>query len=115
MVVPEDTFSIFRGPSWVDPLARRLLPEEPRITLEKINSSGASDRLVRNDPPFEPESPPFASLHRLPAEIGASIPSSSFLSLPTIRGGWDFRPDHPFVMRADPSRAKRKKRFLACG
>ncbi len=55
------------------------------------------------------------SLHRLPVEIGLSAPSSSFLSLPTIRGGWDFRPDHPPLMDLGPSRSKRKKRSGACG
>jgi hypothetical protein len=46
------------------------------------------------------------SLHRLPVEIGLSVPSSSFLSLPTLRGGGDFRPDHPFLMSPLPESLK---------
>ena len=42
-------------------------------------------------------------------------PFLPFLSLPTLRGGWDFRPDHPFVMRLAASRSKRKNRSSACG
>ena len=64
-------------------------------------------RLVQ----FEAE----ASPHRLPVEIGPSVPSSSFLSLPTIRGGWDFRPDHPFLMNLPPSRSKGILHLQACG
>ncbi len=73
----EDGFLAFRGPSWVDPPARRRLPEEPRVALEKINSSGASDQLVRTDAWVHARRHFLsASLHRLPAEIGASVPSS---------------------------------------
>ena len=56
-----------------------------------------------------------ASPHRLPVEIGPSVPSSPVLSLPTLRGGWDFRPDHPFLMSPAPSRTKRILQRKACG
>ena len=79
-----------------------------RVRDGKTHSSGASDRLVRSFAPFLSEDIPFASLHRLPAEIGASVPS-----LP--RKGWDFRPDHLMTMRRKPSRAKRILHPLPCG
>ena len=34
------------------------------------------------------------SFHRLPAEIGPSVACRTFLPLPALRGGGDFRPDH---------------------
>ena len=42
-------------------------------------------------------------------------PFLTLLSLPTVRGGWDIRPDHPFVMRLATSRSKRNLQPQACG
>src|SRR3990170_8074047 len=47
VVVSEDTSSIFRGPSWVDPLSRPLRPEGLCFRDRRISSSGASCQLVR--------------------------------------------------------------------
>jgi hypothetical protein len=33
---PRDRFSSFRGPSWANPLSRRLLPREPRFAQERM-------------------------------------------------------------------------------
>ena len=104
---PKTGSSSFRGPSWTNPLSRRLRPEGHRVSRKKDWLFRRLFRLVQ----FEAE----ASPHRLPVEIGPSVPSSSFLSLPTLGGGWDFRPDHPFLMNLPPNRAKRILCRLACG
>lgn len=69
--VPKDTFSIFRGPSWTNLLSRRLHPEGGRVSRKSDWLFRRLFRLVR----IEAE----ASPHRLPVEIGLSIPS--------LRGG----------------------------
>jgi hypothetical protein len=95
------------GPSWTNPRSRRLPPGGGRVSRKKDWLFRRLFRLVR----VEAETSP----HRLPVEIGPSVPSSSFLSLPTIRGGWDIRPDHHLVMRPRPSRTKRKRWSRSCG
>ena len=47
MIVSEDTFSTFRGPSWIDPLSRPLPPEGFGFRDRRLDSSGASCQLVR--------------------------------------------------------------------
>jgi len=104
---PKTGSSCFRGPSWTNPLSRRLRPEGHRVSRKKDWLFRRLFRLVR----LEAE----ASPHRLPVEIGPLFPSSPFGSLPTFRGGWDFRPDHPFLMNLPPSRTKRIRQRGACG
>jgi hypothetical protein len=41
------------------------------------------------------------SFHRLPAEIGPSVACRTFLPLPALRGGGDFRPDHNWNVHND--------------
>ena len=77
VVVPGGTFSVFRGPSWANPPARRLLPERNRVPHWKRPTlpaplTGWSEAILGPCP----KALSFASLHRLPAEIGASVPSS---------------------------------------
>ena len=77
VVVPGGTFSVFRGPSWADPPARRLLPGGNRVPHWKKPTlpaplTGWSEAILGPCP----KALSFASLHRLPAEIGASVPSS---------------------------------------
>ena len=64
-----------------------------------------------------PAGPIWAEALLIACRWRSDLPSlpHTFLSLPTVRGGWDFRPDHPFLMNADPSRSKRILQFLACG
>ena len=77
-----------------------------RVRARKTGSSGASDRLVRIVAPFGPESLPFASHHRLPAEIGASIPSSrGTLGLPS-------RSPIPYERRSESLKAEKSSRGL---
>ena len=104
---PKTGFASFRGPSWTNPLSRRLSPEGHRVSRKTEWLFRRLFRLVR----LEAE----ASPHRLPVEIGPSAPSSSFVSLPTLRGGWNFRPDHTLLMTPAPSRAKPFRHRVACG
>ena len=69
--VPKDRFSSIRGPSWTNPLSRRLRPEGHRVSRKKEWLFRRLFRLVR----LGTEVPP----HRLPVEIGPSVPS--------LRGG----------------------------
>ena len=68
--VPKDRFSSFRGPSWTNPLSRRLRPEGHRVSRKKEWLFRRLFRLVR----LGTEVPP----HRLPVEIGPSVPSSPY-------------------------------------
>lgn len=83
----------------------------------KIISSGASSRLVlvRVVKLFAPEeaSSPRFPYHRLPAEIGSSVACRRLALRLSRRLG--HRPDHPLVMRLQPSRSKRIPRLHACG
>ena len=92
---------IFRGPSWAGPLPRGLSPwRGNRLSRQKaptLPAPLAGWSGFRVSPRHRPEGQ-FSfnpRIHRLPAEIGPSVPSS-----PSCRcrppGGWDFRPDHPF-------------------
>ena len=94
---PKTGSSYFCGPSWTNLLSRRLRPEGHRVSRKKDWLFRRLFQLVRLETEVSP--------HRLSVEIGPSIPSSSFRSFPTLRGGWDFRPDHPFLMNSLPSRA----------
>ena len=53
--------------------------------------------------------------HRHPVEIGPSATCRSFLPLPALRRGGDFRPDHPCNLTHFCESRKRKKRVFACG
>ena len=116
VVVPGGTFSVFRGPSWADPPARRLLPEGNRVPHWKRPTlpaplTGWSETIL-------PSMPEDTFFRIIPSPAGGDRsfrPFLTFLSLPTVRGGGDFRPDHHVLMRSRPSRAKRKTRVLACG
>ncbi len=48
----EDGFLAFRGPSWANPLSRRLLSEENRVRARKNGSSGASSGWSDLEPKF---------------------------------------------------------------
>ena len=82
-------------------LFRRLLPTGP--VLRSAASSPRGAVLLRISRPS-------------PAGGDRTFrPVLTFQSLPTIRRGWDFRPDHHWNMRIIPSRAKRNLRHQACG
>ena len=84
-----------------DLLFRRLLPTGP--VLRSAASSPRGAVLLRIS-------------HPSPAGGDRTFrPFLTFLPLPTIRRGRDFRPDHPLTMRTIPSRAKRNLRRQACG
>lgn len=90
---------MFHGPSWAGSLPRGLVSlggkppsykEAPALPAPLADWSGN---------PFAASSPLRAvqlrtSFHRLPAEIGPSVACRTFLPLPALWRGWDFRPDH---------------------
>ena len=90
---PKTGSSCFRGPSWTNPLSRRLRPEGHRVRARKNGSSGASSGWSNSKPKLL---------------LIACRWRSDLLPLPSEEG-WDFRPDHPFLMNLAPSRSKRKK------
>ena len=68
----------FRGPSWTDPLSRRLLPEGGRVSRKKDWLFRRLFQLVRTGTEV--------LVHRLPVEIGPSVPSSSFCVVADVSG-----------------------------
>jgi|GEM_PF-5817376 len=131
--------------SLTDPKVFPLLdPGSPaQASLPKVDpnpKTGSSSSAALLGPfPFRADCPPRRTAYRA-RKNGSSGASSGWSelrpkslliacrwrsdlpSLPTLfrrcrpsGGGWDFRPDHPFLMTLDPSRAKRKKQILACG
>ena len=68
---PKTGSSYFRGPSWTNPLSRRLRPEGNRVSRKKDWLFRRLFRLVRLETEVSP--------HRLSVEIGPSVPS--------LRGG----------------------------
>lgn len=96
---PKTGSSCFRGPSWTNPLSRRLRPEGHRVRARKNGSSGASSGWSNSKPKLL---------------LIACRWRSDLLPLPSEEG-WDFRPDHPFLMNLSPSRSKRKESHLPCG
>ena len=96
--VPHQSRPMFRGPSWDDLCCVPLCRPDPKTASaasrsRKIISSGASSRLTSNSIPKE----------ALQAPAGGD---RVFSHLPP-GGGGDVRPDHPLLMNAAPSRAKR--------
>ena len=84
-----------------DLLFRRLLPTGPGLSFAAPSPRGAVLRRFS---------------HPSPAGGDRTFrPFLTFRSLPTLRRGWDFRPDHRLNMRTFPSRAKRNLWLQACG
>ena len=84
-----------------DLLFRRLLPTGPVLRSAASSPRGAVQLRISQ-----------------PSPAGGDRtfrPFLTFWSLPTIRKGWDFRPDHHWNMRTIPSRAKRNLWLQACG
>ena len=84
---PKTGSSCFRGPSWTNPLSRRLRPEGHRVRARKTGSSGASSGWSNSKP----------KLLLIACRWRSDLPP-----LPSEEG-WDFRPDHPFLMNLAPS------------
>lgn len=90
---------MFRGPSWAGSLFRGLSPWGGNHLPQKRAPALPAPLADWSGTHFAASSPREAvqlrtSFHRLPAEIGPSVACRTFLPLPALRGGGDFRPDH---------------------
>jgi hypothetical protein len=108
VIVSEDTFSIFRGPSWIDPLSRLLPPEGSAFATEGSTLPAPLASWSGLSPIFAAEA---AILFDAPSPAGGD----RCLGTRPPEGGWGRRPDHRLNMRSFPSRAKRNLGPHACG
>ena len=97
---------MFRGPSWAGSLFRGLSPWGGNHLPQKRAPALPAPLADWSGNLFAASSPRRAvqlrtSFHRLPAEIGPSVACRTFLPLPALRGGGDFRPDHNWNVHND--------------
>ena len=81
------------------PFRVACVPRDTAFRARKTGSSGASAGWSNSKP----------KLLLIACRWRSDLPP-----LPPERG-WDFRPDHPFLMNLAPSRAKRIRQCIACG
>lgn len=109
----------FHGPSWVGLLRAAWFPwggNRPRKGGPTLPAPLADWSGSWFSSHHRPRAALLRSPHPSPAGGDRTFrPVLTFRSLPTLRRGWDFRPDHHWNMRTNPSRAKRNLHAQPCG